>query len=313
MKLSKIKGAPKNEEIKRGKKPPLPYPPALFPIHTMIAFNGHTGQGKTNACINLAKAYFDGGYFTEVYLITPTIENNQKFFELPLKLENVYQDINAVEANLESIKTKIKALYDEYIFWLDYSIAYKKWEKGLDISVAELNLLERMDYEKPETPRRPVPLLICDDLSHSPIYSPSRSNPFLNLTFYHRHCVEGIGISIFMLVQSFKAIPRALRQNISVFCVFRTIDETELQDLHIEIASNVTFPDFIEALDRATQDKHNFLCIDRYGKDIFRQNFDTIIDTPKRSLLSLVRGKGYKRPRVEEEEEEQKTISPPPK
>lgn len=307
MKTSKIVGAPNNGEVVLKQKRALPHPKHLFPIHTMVAFNGHCGQGKTNAAINLAQAYFKGGYFTEVYLITPTIENNRKFFTLPLKEENVYENIQDVEGNLTSIQGKIQALYEEYEFKLNYAAAHKKWKAHQELTVAEFNMLERMDYEDPETPVRPIPLLICDDLSHSPIYSNSRNNPFLNLTFYHRHCVEGIGISIFMLVQSFKAIPRALRQNISIFCVFRTIDKSELQDLHLEIASNVTFPDFIRALDYATQEKYSFLLIDRYGENIFRKNFNTILRMPERGLMELLAsgaGECGKRKRVEAEENE---------
>ena len=95
---------------------------------------------------------------------------------------------------------------DTYRVFKKYLNAYKKWTRGKKSTLTndELTLLENNLYKKPIYLPRPSPLLIVDDMSHTGIYTPSRSNPFMNLCLRHRHINEGMGITIFMACQTFK-------------------------------------------------------------------------------------------------------------
>ena len=54
----------------------------LFPLHTLCAFIGMRGSGKTHAMVNLAKRYLDDSCFTRVFIISPTYESNPIFHVL---------------------------------------------------------------------------------------------------------------------------------------------------------------------------------------------------------------------------------------
>jgi hypothetical protein len=92
----------------------------------------------------------------------------------------------------------------QYKRWDRCAAVHKRWvEKPHTLTEAETDLLMSMHYEEPIRLDRPSPLILVDDMSHSDIYSPSRSNSFIDLCLRHRH-VSGIGVTLFMLVQTFK-------------------------------------------------------------------------------------------------------------
>lgn len=133
--------------------------------------------------------------------------------------------------------------------------------------------------------RRPVPLLFIDDCSHSPIYSPGRDNPLVNLTLRHRHVGgQGYGLSIQFAVQTFKSgVPKALRQNTMQFLIFKTNDITNILDIYQEVGAFCTQEEFLSLYHQAIQSKHDFLCIDLNAKDetrVFRRNWDTFLILP---------------------------------
>lgn len=130
--------------------------------------------------------------------------------------------------------------------------------------------------------RKPVPLLFIDDCSHSPIYSPSRTNPLVNLTLRHRHLGgQGFGVSLQFAVQTFKTgVPKALRQNTMQFLIFKTNDIGTILDIYEEVGAFCSKDEFIRLYEHAVQDKHDFLCIDLNAKDesrIFRRNWETFL------------------------------------
>lgn len=136
-------------------------------------------------------------------------------------------------------------------------------------------------YAPPQL-KRPVPLLFIDDCSHSPIYSPSRDNPLVNLTLRHRHIGgQGYGISIQFAVQTFKSgVPKALRQNTMQFLLFKTNDLSHIEDIYQEVGAHCTFEEFLKLYMSAIQDRHDFLLIDLNSKSderVFRRNWDTFL------------------------------------
>ena len=74
-----VNGSVKHKKIK------TPYSgKEWFPLHTLCAFIGMRGSGKTHAMVNLAKRYLDDGCFTRVFIISPTYESNPIFHVLKI-------------------------------------------------------------------------------------------------------------------------------------------------------------------------------------------------------------------------------------
>lgn len=175
-------------------------------------------------------------------------------------------------------------MVDEYREYEVIAKIFRKWRRflagGKALSLPEYNIVERYDFKEPEEIPRPSPLLIIDDMSHSPLYTPSKRNGFINLCLRHRHLFQ-VGLSIFMLVQNYKTgVPKCLRQNIQQFFLWPTHDMTQLESMYEEFANLCTKEDFIEMFKRATTGKHNFMTIDLNARDPllrFRKNFDEIL------------------------------------
>jgi hypothetical protein len=260
------------------------YPAQLFRLHTLAAFFGPRGSGKTNGAVLLARRYLDYGSFTRVYIISPTYESNPCFEVLDAAPEDVYTDLGTILASIDDIVKKIELEAEEYRDEMEYTDMYNKLAAGKVINDVEQIRLEREGYREPVPMDKPYPLIIIDDCSHSQIYSTSRSNPFVNLCLRHRHIGgEGFGCSIFMLVQNFKTgVPKPIRQNLQQFFIWRSADRSQLEAMWEEFANLIDLPNFVRIYHLATDaDKHDFLTVDMNPtKDEighFRRNFDTAL------------------------------------
>lgn len=278
---TKISNGLKNNPVKH-KKIKQPYtPPELFKLHTLCAFVGHRGSGKTHAMVNLTKRYLEEGSFNHIYVISPTYDSNPVFHVLDVDKKDVYTNHNNAIAAIEDILGKTKKDADEYDKYDEYMIAYRKWNRGKSITSDQHTMLQNNNFEKPPEVPRPSPLLIIDDMSHSDIYSTSRQNPFINLCLRHRHINNGKGISIFMAAQTFKSgIPLALRQNIQQFFIWPTHDANQLEGIYHEVANLVDEETFDHLYFIATKEPHSFLTIDTNSPPAkqFRRNFDTFLN-----------------------------------
>lgn len=269
-----------NRKVETKNSKTKPYaPPDLFELHTLAAFIGARGSGKTNACVLLAKQYYDSRSFNRIFIISPTFESNPVFSVLPILDEDVYKDGLQAQQALMNILDKIKHDVNDYERSQQYVKVYKKHQRGENLSVDEDALLSVMQHEPPEPLEKPSPLIIIDDMSHSNIYSTSTRNPFINLCLRHRH-VHGVGVTLFMLVQTFRSgIPRGLRQNVQLWFIWKTQDRQQMDAMYDEFASLVTKPQFDSLYDYATHNPHDFLTVDLNGppEGRFRKNFDEIL------------------------------------
>lgn len=271
-----------NKEVKY-KKIKQPYtPPHLFKLHTLAAFVGHRGSGKTHAMVNLTKAYLDEGSFNRIFIISPTYESNPIFHVLDIHHEDVYTNHQQANTAVSEILLKTKDDSDAYDNYEEYMDIFKKWKNKGELSTHERTMLENNSFKKPPKVPRPSPLLIIDDMSHSDIYSVSRNNPFINLCLRHRHINHGKGISIFMAVQTFKSgIPLPLRQNVQQYFIWFTHDSGQLEAIYKEVANLIDEETFMELYRESTKSPHDFLTIDTNAPPLkqFRHNFDTILST----------------------------------
>ncbi len=261
-----------------------PFPPQLFKLHTLAAFFGPRGSGKTNGAVLLAKSYIDYGSFTRIYIISPTYESNPVFEVLNADPNDVYTDIGAILQAITDIVNKIENEAQEYLIEMEYTDLYMRYMKGRQLSASEILRLEKEAFREPIPMLRPYPLIIIDDCSHSQIYSTSRSNPFVNLCLRHRHIGgEGFGCSIFMLVQNFKTgVPKPIRQNLQQFFIWRTADRSQLEAMWEEFANLIDLENFVKLYHMAVdEDRHNFMTVDMHpvSEQIgnFRRNFDTAL------------------------------------
>jgi hypothetical protein len=261
-----------------------PYPQELFRLHTLAAFFGPRGSGKTNGAVLLAKQYLDYGSFTRVYIISPTYESNPAFEVLEAEPADVYTDLGTVLASIQEIIGKIEAEADAYRDELAYTDMWERAAAEKRITASEQIRLEREAFREPVPMMKPYPLIIIDDCSHSQIYSTSRSNPFVNLCLRHRHIGgEGFGCSIFMLVQNFKTgVPKPIRQNLQQFFIWRTADRSQLEAMWDEFANLIDLDSFVRLYHMAVDaDRHDFMTVDmnpvNEATGNFRRNFDTAL------------------------------------
>lgn len=282
--MSHISDSIKNEGLKYKSLPTPQVSDGLFRLHTLSAFIGPRGSGKTNAVVLLARRYLNDGSINRVFIISPTYDSNRIFDLLEPNPEDVFKNMHTCLADLNQIVAKVKEMVDEYREYEEIAKIFKLWKSflkgGPALPLPLYNKLENMGFKAPKAIPRPAPLLIIDDMSHSDLYTPSKKNGFVNLCLRHRHLFQ-VGLSIFMLVQTFKTgIPKCLRQNIQQFFLWPTHDMSQLESMYDEFANMCTKEDFIEMFQRATSGKHNFMTIDMNARDPilrFRKNFDEIL------------------------------------
>lgn len=286
----------KNERVKAVLLPVPEVPDGLFKLHTLAAFIGCRGSGKTNACVLLAQRYLDEGAFNRIFIISPTFESNPQFETLKPDPNDVYKSIQGATEDLNDILEKVKEDVEDYEKREEYRQVYRRFMRNI-ATTRDMNILEANGFQKPLILPKPSPLLIIDDMSHSPLYQPSKKNPFINLCLRHRH-LHRVGISIFMLVQTFTTgIPKCLRQNVQQYFLWPTHDMTQLEAMYHEFANVCSYDQFISVFREATKEPHSFLTIDlnpTNESERFRRNFDTALVIPKESNTSLKKSKKRK-------------------
>ena len=110
-----------------------------------------------------------------------------------------------------------------------------------------------------------------------------RTAGLTNLCIRHRHIGDGLGISLFMLVQSYcsrDGIPRPIRENTTHLMLFKINDEGQIQKIKEECDLPVTDEEW-ETMCKYTHEKpFNYLFIDFSPKcetKRFRDGFDNYI------------------------------------
>lgn len=283
--MSVIQNSIRNEGLKYKKLPTPTTAPSLFKLHTLSAFIGPRGSGKTNAVVLLARRYLDDGSINRIFIISPTYDSNRIFELLEPQPGDVYKNLLTAIPDIDAILVQVQDMVKQYNFNKAFNKIYDKWVlfsegRGPSLPPQEYNLLDKYDFKPMDRLPRPSPLLIIDDMSHSDIYTPSKKNPFINLCLRHRHLFK-VGLSIFMLVQNFKTgVPKCLRQNIQQFFLWPTHDMTQLDSMYEEFANLCTREEFVQMFKKATAERHCFMSIDLNASEPllrFRKNFDTLL------------------------------------
>ena len=226
-------------------------------------------------------------------LITPTYASNKNTFSLcDINEDDIFEPTITVLQSIKDIINSEKAEWDMFELRKEQYKNFKREIKRKPITeIDEETLLDYQEldffegapkwkYDKEVPPRL---ALIIDDAMGTDLYSKPRAG-LTKFIIAHRHWGDGLGISVFMLTQSYCAIgsiARPIRENCTHLLLFKLRDENQRKKILEEIGSDVSLEKFEEMFDYATAEKHNFLFVDFNPKSPdkqFRHNFDTYLN-----------------------------------
>ena len=271
----------KSKEIKDRKTPP--FMPAPNYIGSFIAASG---CGKTTAFLNMARELHKCGTYQKFIVFSPSCNSDLKFDNCGIDWDDkidLYSQ-SKLEDIMQEHEQDIKD-YDEYVKDIEL---YNKFMKGVplekftkDDKIRLFGMMLGNELVKPESKydKSPHMLLIFDDLGSSDCYSNKTSKNYMNnLNIRCRHKQ----VTIWHAVQALSQLPRTIRQNCRLVCLWRTKDTSILSQLAKENAGHaVSEEEFLKLFDAATsKNKHDFLMCDFQNTDellMFRRNFDNVL------------------------------------
>lgn len=263
-------------------------------LHTLTIASGKRGGGKSVAIANLVKEAKDRGYFDRVWLITPTYASNKSIWEIcDIQEEDVIEpDINSIKLLKELVETE----KEDWDAFLKRKKLYKKYKEDiegkpidmmngrdlveyLDAGFFDYNFNEEWKYAKERPPRLAC---IIDDCMGTDLMT-RRTAGLTNLCIRHRHIGDGLGISLFMLVQSYcsrDGLARPIRENTTHLMLFKINDEAQIKKVKSESDLPVTDEEWTSMCEYAHSKPFNYLFIDFSPKcetKRFRNGMDAYI------------------------------------
>lgn len=221
---------------------------AKFPSSTMIS--GRSGSGKTNLLCNLlTNKDLLGNYFHGIIVYSPTAgEYDDTYRALNIPKSNFIKEFGQKE--LEELIESRKALITK---------------KGIKWVAEKCRIA-----------------IILDDVIANRGFLESQVALKLFCLLRHYLC------SIFVLVQSYTKLPRALRLNCNSVYVFPA-SQSEIEILIQEITPNgCKKRDFEKVINYCTSEPYNFLSVNNHAKsgEQIRKNLTEVIDLKKFSPIS---------------------------
>lgn len=259
-------------------------------LHTLMVISARRGLGKSTAISNYVSMLKRENLIDRCLLITPTWYSNQEIWE-PLKLnqDDIFQPEKGVLKKIESIIDSERAEWDAFL------ANKEKWHEVVNsdrpISSYPPHFLQALIDNKFLEPKwkyqselPPRLFLIIDDSLGFPIYKPTEK--LTSFVATHRHLGKGLGISVAMLVQTYKCgscegISRPIRENATMLCLGKLKDMNQMEGIFSEIGSDISFERFKQIFEKATNQPYGFLTIDfapKRPEHMFRSRFDEIID-----------------------------------
>ena len=238
---------------------------------------GARGSGKTVACVQWVRHMEQEGYINKTYLISPTAETNHIFRNLKtLNEEDVCSDPGQFQHALNQVLAQVKDDMKEYKQYLYYSKVYEKHQKGVPLTLQEEALLESHAFKYTYPVPKPQQLLILDDVQGTDVFSSKRNDLMVHITIKHRH----IPLSVIFLVQTFHGLPRPIRLNCTIYIVFSTSDEKQLEQIYQHFGNLVPREEFFEMYKYSVSKPYGFFMIDTDPKKPeyrFRSGFNELL------------------------------------
>ena len=262
-----------------------------FPkLHTLCIASGKRGGGKSVQIANFIKKAKEKGYYDRVYLITPTYNSNKEIWAIAdIEEEDVYEpDMNVLKIIIQNVETE-KEEFDDFMKRKALHKKFKKDIEGKPFDKINANdLVEYLDSGffddfndkwKYGVERPPRLAVIIDDSLGTDLMA-RRNAGLTNLCIRHRHIADGLGISIFMLVQSYccqGGVARAIRENTTHLLLFKINDEKQIAKVKEESDLPISDEEWVSMCNYAHSIPFNFLFLDFCPKTEcrrFRSGFD---------------------------------------
>jgi len=236
-------------------------------------------SGKTCSMSNFLKIMRKMDKLDRVLLISPTYANNSHYFDgLPLNAEE-----DVIEPTMDSAQIVMDKMEEEGQLYNQYFEDMEKWkelmklikDKNVDINDIDDDLFINETLEKPTykymkngKPYKPIIVAFFDDCQNTPAFSSKSKISYL--TIKHRHVGstihKSIGINLMFACQNYTSnsggIPRTIRGNVTILCVFKNKNIKELNLIAEECSGECDTEKFMEVFEEATKDDYGFLTID---------------------------------------------------
>lgn len=248
------------------------------------------------------------GLADRIFVISPTIQSNKPYLdELGVTVQDSFDqpDNSALEAVMQAVDA-------EAAEWQQYETAakvYKQLLKALrrrqpeDIDpellmeASRLGVMDSIDALQPPKSKyghKPVLHLWIDDCQGSQLMCAGPRSKLNNLCIRHRHCGNGLGLSIWLCVQNWSCqggVPRPIRENTTAVCLFKIKQQKMLEQIADECSGQLDTDDFLAGYSYATSKPHGFLLIDFGTKDPdrkLRAGWNEFLPTPMLRRLLLL-------------------------
>jgi len=260
------------------KDEPVPIPghddlPRMFFVGMWV---GARGGGKTYSCALLLRLYqrfgvrLDGKKCAQrIVIMSPTVEANPVWHNL--KHVNFENDVhgNYSDAKLTKVVQDIADESEKTKTWCRRCDAWDrsvKAEHPSEISKKDMETLAetgmrnpREVMERPKHTRPVVNFLVLDDLVGTSAFKHVGQSVLTNVVTKNRH----FRINVCILVQALKTVPKTIRNNSSVFILFKFANADIVLELWDEVSNILTTKeDFIRIFRYATRKDHGSLIID---------------------------------------------------
>lgn len=263
--------------------------PEDLKLHQLCILTAKRGGGKSVSVANIIKHYKQKGYLDRCWVITPTYHSNKEIWDIADITE---EDI--IDISKDAIKTITDIVENEREEWdtfLKAKALYSQFQKDKHKDfIPDDRIIEYSNFDffqtkpswkyKNEVPPRLA--VIIDDALNSPVMT-AKQGGLINFCLRHRHIGKGLGISVYMLVQSYLAqggVPKCIRENTTSLLIFKTNDEKILLKIYEELDLEITYEQFKDLLAYCHSKDYNYLLIDFSPKEEnmkFRSGYNEFI------------------------------------
>jgi hypothetical protein len=265
-----------------------------FPFPYVMLSVAKKNSGKTASLSNFLHIQHKMDRLDRLILVSPTYHTNSHYFRgLPLHLDDVLEpEIGTCQIVMNKVE-EMGRLFDKYHEdLLEWERLQKEIRSNKHVNMIEDNLLlqfqsmEKPTYEFMRNGKAYKPIVTCffDDCQGTDVYSPSRKNKLNYMTIKHRHIApvkfgdgKAIGINLMFAIQNYttnaQGIPKSVRGNMNIICLFKNKNENELKLIAEETSGEVSKEVFFKVFNEATSIPYGFLTIDLNPKKTVKSMF----------------------------------------
>jgi len=272
----------------------IPTDDEFIKLHTLMVLNAKRGGGKTLNLCNFLKVARDKNYYDKLFCITPSYNSNKEILDIAY-----IQEEDIIEPTKDSINEVLKRCEGEKEEWDEFLVKkelYNQFKKDKNKPIHKIlddNLIDYYNYnfweEEPiwKYPIEQPPRLgiILDDCLNTDVMA-CRTSGLVNLCIRHRHVLDGLGVSVFMLVQSYCAmggVPRVIRENTTHLLLFKINQDNQIKKIKEECDLPIKDEEFDELLNVCHAEDYQFLLIDFSAKcktKMFRKGWNEYLIPP---------------------------------